>query len=146
MLFRASHHSILLEAELARHNIPFVKYGGLEFIEAAHVKDLLAILRVAENPLDLVAGTRLLKLLPGIGPKKAQQLMQALFQAQDNVDVWRTALVPADAPDYWKKLVALLKSLLAMSDRELPSQIGLARNFYAPLMEGTPRRAGPADG
>ena len=58
VLFRASHHSILLEAELARRNIPFHKYGGLKFIETAHIKDLLAFLRLAENPRDLVAGTR----------------------------------------------------------------------------------------
>src|SRR4029434_9642377 len=82
VLFRASHHSILLEAELARRNIPFVKFGGLKFVEAAHVKDLLALLRMAENPLDIVAGTRILKLLPGVGPKTAQQLMHALIQAE----------------------------------------------------------------
>ena len=51
-LFRTSHHSGRLEIELAGRNIPFVKYGGLKFIEAAHVKDLLAILRWAENPRD----------------------------------------------------------------------------------------------
>ena len=76
VLFRASHHSILLEAELARAEIPFVKFGGLKFVEAAHVKDLLGFLRLAENPLDAVAGTRILSLLPGIGPSKARQLMQ----------------------------------------------------------------------
>ncbi len=78
VLFRASHHSILLETELARHNIPFVKYGGLKFVEAAHVKDLMAFLRLAENPRDIVAGSRVLTLLPGIGPKKAHQLMDSL--------------------------------------------------------------------
>ena len=56
MLFRASHHSILLEAELARANIPFHKYGGLKFVETAHVKDLMAFLRLAENPRDVVSG------------------------------------------------------------------------------------------
>ena len=66
---------MLLEAELAGRNIPFHKYGGLKFVETAHVKDLLAFLRLAENPRDVVAGTRLLPLLPGIGPDKARQLM-----------------------------------------------------------------------
>jgi DNA helicase-2/ATP-dependent DNA helicase PcrA len=56
VLFRTSHHSGRLEIELAGRNIPFVKYGGLKFIEAAHVKDLLAILRWAENPRDALAG------------------------------------------------------------------------------------------
>ena len=57
VLFRAAHHSDLLEVELARRNIPFVKYGGLKFMEAGHVKDTLAILRVLENPWDEVAGS-----------------------------------------------------------------------------------------
>jgi len=135
ILFRASHHSILLEAELARHNIPFVKYGGLKFVEAAHVKDLLALLRLAENPLDLVAGTRVLKLLPGIGAKKSHQLMQFLFDAGGRFEAWSKATVPADATGYWPKLVSLLCELTRMSDRELPSQIHLVHGFYAPLLE-----------
>ena len=72
-MFRASHHSARLEIELARRNIPFVKYGGLKFIEAAHVKDLLAILRWAENPRDTIAAFRALQLLPGIGPATARK-------------------------------------------------------------------------
>jgi DNA helicase-2/ATP-dependent DNA helicase PcrA len=78
VLFRASHHSLALELELARRNIPFRKYGGLRFVETAHVKDLMAFLRLAENPRDLMAGTRVLMLLPGVGPKRAQALMDRL--------------------------------------------------------------------
>ncbi len=78
VLFRASHHSLALELELARRNIPFHKYGGLRFVETAHVKDLMAFLRLAENPRDLMAGTRVLMLLPGVGPKKARALMDRL--------------------------------------------------------------------
>ena len=78
VLFRASHHSLALELELTRRNIPFHKYGGLRFVETAHVKDLLAFLRLAENPRDLMAGTRVLMLLPGVGPKKATALMDLL--------------------------------------------------------------------
>ena len=78
VLFRASHHSLALELELTRRNIPFHKYGGLRFVETAHVKDLLAFLRLAENPRDLMAGTRILMLLPGVGPKKATALMDLL--------------------------------------------------------------------
>jgi DNA helicase-2/ATP-dependent DNA helicase PcrA len=78
VLFRASHHSLALELELARRNIPFRKYGGLRFVETAHVKDLMAFLRLAENPRDLMAGTRVLMLLPGVGPKKARTLMDRL--------------------------------------------------------------------
>jgi DNA helicase-2/ATP-dependent DNA helicase PcrA len=75
VLFRAAHHSDLLEIELGRRNIPFVKYGGLKFLEAAHVKDVLAILRWAENPRDGVAALRALQLLPGIGPATARAVL-----------------------------------------------------------------------
>ena len=78
MLFRAAHHSDLLEVELTRRNIPFVKYGGLKFLEAAHVKDALAILRVLENPRDEVAWFRVLQLPEGIGPATARRLMETI--------------------------------------------------------------------
>jgi len=72
VLFRSSHHSDLLELELVRRNIPYVKYGGLKFLEAAHVKDLLALLRWADNPKNRIAAFRALQLLPGVGPATAQ--------------------------------------------------------------------------
>ena len=75
VLFRASHHSMALEAELGRRNIPFQKFGGLRFLETAHVKDLMSFLRLIENPMDGVAGFRVLMLLPGIGNSKAESLM-----------------------------------------------------------------------
>jgi DNA helicase-2/ATP-dependent DNA helicase PcrA len=78
VLFRAGHHSDLLELELARRNIPFVKYGGLKFLESAHVKDALSILRILENPYDEVAWFRVLRLLEGVGPATARQIMEAL--------------------------------------------------------------------
>lgn len=68
VLFRNSHHSGALELELRRRNIPFVKYGGLKFLEAGHVKDLLAILRWADNPKNRMAAFRALQLQPGVGP------------------------------------------------------------------------------
>src|SRR5260370_24409949 len=71
VLFRASHHSDTLEFELTRRNIPFVKFGGLKFLEASHVKDVLAALRFAENPRDRVAGFRVAQLVPGVGPAGA---------------------------------------------------------------------------
>ena len=78
VLFRAAHHSDLLEVELMRRNIPFVKYGGLRFLEAAHVKDALAMLRVVENPWDEVAWFRVLQLPEGMGPASARKLMDEL--------------------------------------------------------------------
>ncbi|HEY1331277.1 MAG TPA: ATP-dependent helicase [Actinomycetota bacterium] len=78
VLFRAGHHSDLLEVELARRNIPFVKYGGLKFLEAAHVKDVLALLRVLDNPWDHVSWFRVLQLMDGVGPAGARRLIGEL--------------------------------------------------------------------
>ena len=78
VLFRTGHHSDLLEVELSRRNIPFVKYGGLKFMESAHVKDLLALLRVLENPLDEVGWFRALQLPEGMGPASARRAMAAV--------------------------------------------------------------------
>ncbi|MDH3717563.1 MAG: ATP-dependent helicase, partial [Planctomycetota bacterium] len=94
VLFRASHHSILLEGELTRHNIPYVKYGGLKFVETAHIKDVISVLRFAENQKDIVAGQRLLMLLPGIGPKTAQRLLRDLQQSAGSLPAWKKAQVP----------------------------------------------------
>src|SRR5436305_662129 len=75
VLFRAAHHSDPLELELARRGIPFVKYGGLKFLEAAHVKDVVCVLRWVENPRDAVAAFRVVQLLPGIGPANAREAL-----------------------------------------------------------------------
>src|SRR6202011_93099 len=75
VLFRPSSHSGPPEIELTRRNIPFVKFGGLKFLDAAHIKDMLALLRFVENPKDRVAGFRILHLLPGIGSATAQRVL-----------------------------------------------------------------------
>src|SRR5215510_1888013 len=80
VLFRASHHSASLEVELTRRNIPFVKFGGLKFLEAAHIKDLLALLRFVENPRDRVAGFRVLQLMPGAGPATATKVLDRVAE------------------------------------------------------------------
>jgi DNA helicase II / ATP-dependent DNA helicase PcrA len=102
VLFRAAHHSDLLELELTRRNIPFVKYGGLKFMEAAHVKDALSMLRVLENPWDEVAWFRVLQLPEGMGPAGARRVM-------DELGVRRIE-VATDAPaDERSPLTALLE-------------------------------------
>src|SRR6478752_1446694 len=83
VLFRASHHSAALELELARRNIPFVKFGGLKFLEAAHVKDVMALLRFAQNPRGRMAGFRVAQLVPGIGAATATRLLDAMAEAPD---------------------------------------------------------------
>ncbi|MCX7426387.1 MAG: ATP-dependent helicase [Planctomycetia bacterium] len=126
VLFRASHHSMGLEAELARRNIPFHKYGGLKFIETAHIKDLMAFLRLAENPRDLVAGGRLLPLVPGIGPTKARQLMEMLAGENGDFAAWKRWKPPEAARGLWPALVELVADL-ARSKRPLPEQISQVR-------------------
>ncbi|MFO0901398.1 MAG: ATP-dependent helicase [Pirellulales bacterium] len=135
VLFRASHHSILLEAELTRSKIPFVKYGGLKFIETAHVKDLLAFMRLAENPRDIVSGTRVLMLLPGVGPKKARQMMDLLSAAGGRFQAWDEVRVPDECREKWPALVSLLSRLGGEAPGELPPQVEAVRRFYAPLLE-----------
>jgi DNA helicase-2/ATP-dependent DNA helicase PcrA len=78
VLFRASHHADLLELHLTRRNVPYVKYGGLKFLEAAHVKDLLSLLRVLDNPFDELAWFRTLRLLEGVGAATARRVMLEL--------------------------------------------------------------------
>jgi len=85
VLFRSASHSDILEVELAKRKVPFVKYGGLRFLEAAHIKDLLAVLRWADNPRNTLAAFRTLQLLPGMGPvdwRRLIELMQALADPQ----------------------------------------------------------------
>jgi DNA helicase-2/ATP-dependent DNA helicase PcrA len=134
VLFRASHHSIVLEAELTRRRIPFVKFGGLRFIETAHVKDVLAFLRLAENHRDVIAGLRVLTLLPGIGPKKAQQLCAALVESGGVFSVWADMRPPDAAATVWPKFVKLMVSLREGRDT-IQQQVRKVRKFYAPLLE-----------
>ncbi|HWB09706.1 MAG TPA: ATP-dependent helicase [Pirellulales bacterium] len=135
VLFRTSHHSIVLEAELARANIPFVKYGGLKFMETAHVKDLLAFLRLVENPRDVVAGSRVLMLLAGIGPKRARQCMDELVQGGGDFRVWQKTRTPTAKAEQWTGLIKLMLRLGEMRPSDLPAQLHLVRRFYGPLLE-----------
>lgn len=138
VLFRASHHSMSLEAELSHRNIPFQKYGGLRFLETAHVRDVLGFLRLAENPYDAVAGFRILTLLPGIGQSKASALVDTLTAADGSFDAWLSWKPPSAIRDDWPKLIQML---LRISQRSASSDAGPAtdlheiRCFYSPLVE-----------
>ena len=101
VLFRGAHHSDRLELELVRRNIPYVKYGGLKFLEAAHVKDLLAILKWAENPRNQIAAFRVLKLLPGMGPSLAARCFEHLALADHQFSVLQEFRPPAAAREDW---------------------------------------------
>ena len=101
VLFRASHHSASLEVELTRRNIPFVKFGGLKFLEAAHIKDVIAVLRWAENPKDRVSGFRVSQLLPGMGPASASRLLQRMNKSLSPLEGLATFKPPAAALGQW---------------------------------------------
>jgi DNA helicase-2/ATP-dependent DNA helicase PcrA len=135
VLFRASNHSGPLEIELAHRNIPFVKYGGLKFLEAAHVKDLLALLRFAENPRDRVAGFRLMLLLPGVGPASAQRVLDHMAAAADPIGGLRDAPAPSRAAaDDWSDFVHTLCDLRA-GKAGWPADLERARRWYEPHLE-----------
>jgi DNA helicase-2/ATP-dependent DNA helicase PcrA len=132
VLFRTSHHSGPLEIELTRRNIPFVKFGGLKFLDAAHVKDMLALLRWAENPRDRVAGFRVLQLLPGIGPGTAGRVLDALAEADRPFECLAGLAVPARS-EGWPALVELVVDLGAV--RDWPAAFTRARLWYEPILE-----------
>jgi len=123
VLFRSSHHSDVLELELVRRNIPYVKYGGLKFLEAAHVKDLLAVLRWADNPKNRIAAFRTLQLLPGVGPATAQNAFTRF-----EIGGWST-VGELDA--------SLANLLLALGAPESPwaGQLARVREWYEPHLE-----------
>jgi DNA helicase II / ATP-dependent DNA helicase PcrA len=135
VLFRAQHHSMALEMELSRRHIPFKKYGGLRFVEMAHVKDLVSFLRLAENPRDAMAGLRVLGLVPGIGPKTASGLMETLAASGGDFEVWVGASVPEPARTTWADVVSLLRALAGAGPGDVPSQVHAVRSVYAPLLE-----------
>lgn len=134
VLFRAAHHSDALEVELGRRNIPFVKYGGLKFLEAAHVKDVLAILRMSENPRDATSGFRVLQLLDGIGPALAKRALSYLAEARYELKRLADFPVPPSAAKQFGTLVKLLVSLRDDS-LPLPEQVKQVRQFYSPILD-----------
>ncbi|MDE2363885.1 MAG: ATP-dependent helicase [Hyphomicrobiales bacterium] len=134
ILFRTSSHSAQLEIELVARNIPFVKFGGLKFLDSAHVKDMLALLRFVENPRDRVAGFRVLQLLQGVGPGAAQKLLDLMADAHDPLAALVAAPAPARGKEDWPGFAAVVDEL---RDRRAgwPAEFSLARGWYEPLLD-----------
>lgn len=134
VLFRAAHHSDALEVELSRRNIPFVKYGGLRFLEAAHIKDVLGILRWAENLRDSMAAFRTLQLLTGVGPAGAGHawdwLEQRGFAPHALADFSPAGAAQAEWPVFCKLMLGLHTQAAVW-----PGQIGNVRRWYEPRLE-----------
>jgi DNA helicase-2/ATP-dependent DNA helicase PcrA len=162
VLFRSSHHTDLLEVELTRRNIPYVKHGGLKFLESTHVKDLLGVLRWADNPRNGIAAFRTLQLMPGMGPANARRCLEALGggaagsaadlaadvpEGRGVDDIANGAVVtrrirladlagfapPAAAREGWPAFVALM-SMLGDPATPWTGQVEAVRAWYAPLL------------
>ncbi|WP_409241819.1 ATP-dependent helicase [Caballeronia sp. INML3B] len=133
VLFRAAHHSATLEIELTRRNIPFVKFGGLKFLDSVHVKDVLAVLRWAENPRDRVAGFRVAQLLPGIGPAIAGRLLDSVAQDEAPGAIARFQ-APARASEDWPRFVGLMAKLCGR-ESGWPAEFEMIRRWYEPHLE-----------
>jgi DNA helicase II / ATP-dependent DNA helicase PcrA len=141
VLVRAAHHSALLELELGARRIPYVKYGGLRFIEAAHVKDMLAAFRLADNPGDVVAWFRLLQLLAGVGPATAHRVVAALgLLGSDDVrrdvevlESWSRAA--AHLPEATRQAAGqLVTAIAARPGESVPTHAERLRVAVAPLV------------
>jgi DNA helicase-2/ATP-dependent DNA helicase PcrA len=134
VLFRAAQHSARLELELTRRNIPFVKFGGLKFLEAAHVKDVLALLRWGQNPRDRVAGFRVLQLLPGVGPRTAARVLDHVAAAPPGCALLAEQPMPAGTEQAWREFVAL-QDALGRAGQAWPAPFEQACRWYEAQME-----------
>ncbi len=134
VLFRTSSHSAGLEVELTRRNIPFIKFGGLKFLEAAHIKDVLASLRWASNLRDRVAGFRVAQLLPGVGPGTAGRLLDRMAQADDPVETLADFKPPAAAAEHWADFADTI-GLLRRNGLGWPAELDCACRWYAPHLD-----------
>ena len=133
VLFRSSFHSFDLEIELSRRGLPFVKRGGVKFIETAHVKDMLAHLRVVANPLDAVSWHRVLMLVEGVGPKKAQDLLTTLVKSERPYDVLQA--VSGRSAQGLKNLAHTLESLSGADDHRTAEQVNHIYEYYLPILK-----------
>ena len=133
VLFRNGFNSYDIEIELTHRGIPFVKYGGLKLSEAAHIKDLLAYLKVVENPMDGVAWNRILQLLEGIGPKTAHQLISWIESASDRAfEIDESRFSPRYIEDL-KRMFAMLRYIRS-TDVPITEQVEVAVAYYEPVL------------
>ena len=146
VLFRAGRDSFDLEVELAAARVPFVKIGGLQFLEAAHVKDVLSHLRVVANPTDYLSWQRVLMLLPRVGPKTAGKIIDHLLSTADDPSGYIAALAHAPQAGKIAELGELAELLdrLAQPDNTPVQMIETALEYYEPIVtrdyEDHPRR------
>jgi DNA helicase II / ATP-dependent DNA helicase PcrA len=136
VLFRSSFHSFDLEVELARADVPFVKRGGFKFVETAHVKDLIAHLRVVANPLDTVSWLRVLLLLEGIGPKIAGEMVEVIAAKGGELSGLQIPGRRAAQSKEVGQLARLLESLRAEQPKPAAA-LERVMAYYEPILERT---------
>jgi DNA helicase-2/ATP-dependent DNA helicase PcrA len=134
VLFRSASHSDILEVELGKRRIPYTKYGGLKFLDAAHIKDLMAVLRWADNPRNSLAVFRVAQLLPGMGPANARKTVEHLEANSYAFASLKTFAAPPAAKHAFEKLTELLLAL-AEPQRQWPGQVHMVREWYKPHFE-----------
>jgi len=134
VLFRAASHSTSLELALTRRNIPFHKYGGLRFLETAHIKDLISFLRIIENPRDEIAWFRVLQLLNGVGPVTAASVVDHMRSNVFNLNSITSFKAPSAVRKEITEFGSVLIDLVKMGDENPGMQIERIRQFYKPLL------------
>ncbi len=135
VLFRASSNSASLEMALTRRNIPFRKYGGLQFLEAAHIKDLISILRILENPKDEIAWFRVLQLFSGVGPSTAASAFLHLQSSGFDIRSLSSFRVPPGARSDFTDFLKLTEDLSGAGEILPAVQMDWIAKFYIPLLE-----------
>lgn len=134
VLFRSSYFAFDLELELAKANIPFVKFGGIKFIDTAHVKDILAFLRISANHKDFVSWFRVLLLHEGIGPKKAQSIMNEVSTLQLNTKVNPERLNNKHINDKIHNLLNLLHTI-SINKYSPAEKVQIILTYYTPIFQ-----------
>lgn len=134
VLFRAGFHSFELEAELARSGIPFAKYGGFKFVESQHIKDVLAYLKVSNNPRDLISWVRLLKMIPGVGEKTAIRIARNIADDYSSANLEQLQL---KAKKLRESLSQLFDIFLRVRNETLalPEKIEMVIKHYLPYLQ-----------
>ena len=132
VLFRSSFFSFDLEIELTKANIPFVKIGGIKFVEAAHIKDILAFLRVLLNPLDLVSWYRILMMHPGIGPKTARKILEEISSGKAGITKQASSSAESIFASKCLKLLEVMRKLYVKQETPTEKTQSVV-NYYYPL-------------
>lgn len=133
VLFRSGFHSFDLEVALNRSGIPFAKYGGLRFAEAAHVKDVLSFLKARLNPKDSLSLSRMLMLLPGVGPKKSRDIIAWLQETETPLTALDQAPGAGKATAGLSEIASLMTALEQAEGRGPAEEVSLAVEFYTPM-------------